>query len=415
MLQQTSVSSVIASLLLMACADTNPVAISLGPLAARQILAAPGGPVWHPTRHGPALSSDRLAGFDAHGRQVRDLAAFDLLAVGDDGTLYGRDGAFLVAVDPDTEERLWFNERGLGASAREPLAIAVRQDGWVFSTDSDDPTAADSYLVAIAPNGATRWSASIPGRAGAPVIASDGTIVVPSQPLDAPGDTPTSLHGIAPDGARIWTRELPGTLTGLACSDDGAIFATASRVTPGAQGILLHIPPGGGSEGLWSMQLQLSDGTPLTVGSPVLDADGRLFVGTIRGWLAVDTTSNPPQILWHSMATPQSTLNPDLGGGEVTLGNDGRLHVARRETYLSLSRDERPTNERFFRNMNGLAGAPLIAEGLAWYAGSFYTLNTIPGADGSPGGVTQGFDAFINAVPVAADGPLRKSPWSGPG
>jgi outer membrane protein assembly factor BamB len=167
-------------------------------------------------------------------------------AVGRDGSVYLAAGGILFALDYRGGERWRYRLR------------AEAEEGPVLGPDDTLYLATgERRLLALDPEGGRKWELSLPGKAAAPAVASDGTLYVGA----------AGLHRVSPEGAIEWSYPIPAATAGAVLRADGSIVAGAGN------GRLYCLSPAGAR--LWEVQLGAAVRNP-----PVAAGDGMLYVPT---------------------------------------------------------------------------------------------------------------------------------------
>ncbi len=134
------------------------------------------------------------------------------------------------------------------------------------------------------------------GFIGGPVVAADGTLYV--------NTADSRVLAVTPAGQTRWEVKLPEPLFGAPALDAQGNIAVVDE-----QGALYVLTPQG--DLLWSLQL---DGAGLPLASPLINADGVVYLATERRLLAARA---PGELVWqtglptYSYISPQPTLSPD--------------------------------------------------------------------------------------------------------
>jgi len=191
------------------------------------------------------------------------------------------------------------NRASLTVTRREPVgnllwrftadSLAIRHrpgigpDGTVYAQDTG------GILYALAPDGGLRWLRDLgdEGSEGPVVVASDGTVFAPVNPL-GPAVEIWALH---PDGSVKWVYQEAnggqGLLAGPGIGPDGNVYAVTDLTGPGA--VSLDAETG---DLLWS-----------NVGSPPMNEIGQLGIemafGADRFYVAFEDPLTSPIALLH--------------------------------------------------------------------------------------------------------------------
>ena len=223
-------------------------------------------------------------------------------AIGADGTLYfgstiGSGGA-LVAVDPGGSIR-WVLD-GLDRISSSP---ALGLDGTIH-------VARGHHVYAVDPQGAIRWTYETPVRTftfSSPAVARDGTIYV--------GGDDHALHAINHDGSPRWTFQ-----TGDLIRAPPSIGADGTIYVASYDGRLYAVDPDGSER--WSVvvrrPIEGNESSRVQVNSPPsIGPDGAIYV-LGRGLFAINPDGS---IRWH--------FHTSTSGYRTTpiLGADGNVYV----------------------------------------------------------------------------------------
>ena len=196
-------------------------------------------------------------------------------ALGPDGTIHVAGGRHVYAIDPQGEIR-WTYEISPGTFRSSP---AVASDGTIYVGGDDHA------LHAIDRDGSPRWTFKTGDLIRTPPsIGADGTIYVPS--YDG------RLYAVDPDGSERWSvvvRRPPEGYEGSpvqvnsppSIGPDGAIYVLGDG--------LFAINPDG------SIRWHFHTGTSGYRTTPILGADGNVYVGSGRGVTALDARG---RLLW---------------------------------------------------------------------------------------------------------------------
>jgi outer membrane protein assembly factor BamB len=203
-------------------------------------------------------------GSDGTVQWERDVACYDGIAVGTDGTIYAGTG-MLTAFGADGSTKWSVHLGGYGG-------LAVAADGTLYVGTYSPPR-----LYAVAPDSTVRWSIDMQGSVVAtPVVAADGSIY--SGPLGR------YLYAIAPDGSVLWEYESDWTQASLqsapALGADGTVYVGFGQAYVGCwqnpAGQLVALAPDGSER--WAVDI---GGT--YDASPAIAPDGTVYVGSCNG------------------------------------------------------------------------------------------------------------------------------------
>ncbi|MCK4458492.1 MAG: PQQ-binding-like beta-propeller repeat protein, partial [Methanosarcinales archaeon] len=135
--------------------------------------------------------------------------------VGSDGTIYvGSKDHNLYAINPDGTKKWQFDT---GETVRYP---AVGSDGTIY-------VSAGNTLWAINPDGTERWHFTTGDRARTPAIGADGTIYF--------GSYDKKVYALNPDGTEKWSFTTDYEIGGApSIAADGTIYVPSGKATAGA-------------------------------------------------------------------------------------------------------------------------------------------------------------------------------------
>jgi outer membrane protein assembly factor BamB len=128
-------------------------------------------------------------------------------ALGKDGSIYLPAGGTLFALSWRGRERWRYQ---LAAEAAGTPAIGP--DGTVYLATGD------RRLLALSPDGERRWEAVLPGRASAPTVDGDGSVLVGA----------AGVHRLSGQGALLWSYPIPAETAQPVLRADGTILAGAA-------------------------------------------------------------------------------------------------------------------------------------------------------------------------------------------
>ena len=254
-------------------------------------------------------------------------------AIGADGTVYAGVGFTpICAFDPDSGTKKWCSKRSGDVSHSVP-APAIAADGTVYLG------ARDNRLWSIdGGTGATHWSYLVRTDGdvtGSPAIAPDGTVfttsacptaICPFTTIPAGDGLVLAIH---PDGTLLWQAAIFGVFNASpALSHDAGTVYIATK-----DGALHALSAAGDGHGngveLWSASVGTSAPIRFTptrerVSSPVVAADGTIYVGAVGGVWAVRASDG--NVLW-SFATAEGIVlsTPALdAAGNLYFGTTGK-------------------------------------------------------------------------------------------
>ncbi|HEY2513995.1 MAG TPA: PQQ-binding-like beta-propeller repeat protein, partial [Polyangiaceae bacterium] len=247
-----------------------------------------------------------------------------------DGTVYSFAGPDLVAIGPDGGTR-WSTPVPTDPGVQRPsyippgttvMWLAIGADGTVYAWDGD--------LTAFTPAGAIAWSLDItsyPARPQYECLKLDldpaGNVLV----ADTPPDAGSTLHAVAPSGTTAWEKTLPTGTTIVSSPTvgiDGAIYFIVVDAT-GA--FSLQALDSSGNE-TWNTPLGTGDSAGFLDFPPVVSEDGTV----IAFYVGQETTTGfraftPDGGVLSSSSGPQGVLSvtPVAGSDRiyVTAGGQG--------------------------------------------------------------------------------------------
>lgn len=323
-----------------------------------------------------------LQAYTADGKLVWDREGGEVI-LGDNGLLYGQSGPLVFAVEPDSGDIRWYAEAG--------GQLAVRSDGWVFSTwqTFEQQQLGKTTLAGVTPAGAIAWTQEVFGTpVAAPVIASDAIVWL--LVTDAGGGN--AMKGFDRDGAQQHEIALPGPPNDVALGADGTFYV-------GGQGYLKVITDNGG--GGYEMSLNAADtGGPVSVSGLVIGQDGRIYANADGGLVSIEVEGDDRGVRW---------IQPAAAGG-IAASRDGRLYI----TSGTELKEVRASNGEILSstdhfNITHTVGPPALAGGRAYFAGHFFLNETYYGANSELLGAEQAFLGYGHAY-GGAGGPAT-SGW----
>lgn len=179
-------------------------------------------------------------------------------ALARDGTIYVASGDSVTALDRDGNIE-W--TLAVGGRVRSPT---IAGDGTVYALSN----AGGTTLVAIRPDGTSKWKTVItePSSATAVATAGDGTLYL---------TTTATLHAFASSGSEKWHVDLPGETTASpSMGPDGTVYVTPNR------GPLVAVRADGTVA--WTASLNDGDGAASTA---AVGPDGTIYVPTCGTFL----------------------------------------------------------------------------------------------------------------------------------
>ncbi|RMD60750.1 hypothetical protein D6833_09215 [Candidatus Parcubacteria bacterium] len=213
----------------------------------------------------------------------------------------------VIALESATGRRMWSHA---GAKRRAVGVSVDRSSGALY-------VGTERGLLALNPDGTSRWLFSLPDGPGDQVIARDGTILF-TVFLD------TLLYAVNPDGTLKWTYALDGRVGANrpAIGPEGNIY-----VVDGQGGFHLHKVSSEG-ESLWKISLVVAD---LGISMPLVDKNGNTYV-TISGTVGDNIFSfdSEGRQRW-GIHISRKTIFAQPG-----LSPDGTLYIGTRGTFWAI-------------------------------------------------------------------------------
>jgi outer membrane protein assembly factor BamB len=273
--------------------------------------------------------------------------------LGSDGSIIvGTHRGEVIAYKPDGQIQ-WRFDLGGPSAYNEPVP------GWdgsmIFTNEIDN------RLLCLGPDGAARYDVQLPEPARTrPSVDIDGRVVVGGE---------KQLHAIGPDGKVQWSCDLPALFCGFLTRPDRSVLVYGTGRTLSDPVVMQCVSPKG--KELWRYtfenrpggvpatgpdgQTVITDGTQVRVldskgnltalldlgspaGEPLVDPQGRVYVGTKDGRLtalALDSPGKPPS---SGKSSPSKGKSPDtlpvlwssqMSGpvkGRLTLGPEGEIY-----------------------------------------------------------------------------------------
>jgi len=253
-------------------------------------------------------------------------------AIGPDGSVYfGTDAGEFLALQPNGSVR-W----RVTVDAASQCSPAVARDGTVFFS------AEDGRFRALSPDGSEKWSLSFQASA-APALGTNGWVYVASQggplyavtngtivwqremggtfrcsPVIGPdgtiyaGGNQRWLRAFRPDGQELWGRELDASVFGLALDADATIHAAVGRW-------LVAVTRTN------TLRWTYDSGGGVLSGSPVLAADGTVYVTSTQGFLHAVRPDGTRRWRFRTAGIPYST---------PAIASDGTLYFGTEDRVL---------------------------------------------------------------------------------
>jgi outer membrane protein assembly factor BamB len=230
-------------------------------------------------------------------------------ALGPDGTLYaaGAHGSLLAVRAEDGQTR-WTSE-GLSSCGSPVLA----GNGTLYALGRVTPAA--TVLAALdAGTGTRRWTLPLgtawPYPTLVPAVDREGTVYVAQVEEGQGGRASTDFLAVGPDGKVRWRTKVEGeSRCGAVLGADGTVVVCTTQDLQGLE-------PGTG-RALW--RYVLPEGFAVLGSTPIVDAEGTIFVATRLGHLLALSAAGRER--WRA-ERPHPGLNPS----SLALGPGGRLY-----------------------------------------------------------------------------------------
>jgi outer membrane protein assembly factor BamB len=207
-------------------------------------------------------------------------------------------------------EAVWILPTG-GALVGTP---AIAGDGTVYVCSSD------GKLYAADTNGLSRWTFTFGGAtAGTPSIGADGTIYFSAAISRYPAPETNALFAVEPNGQLKWKRvgDAP-FISGVAVGATDAVYVALADYYGGDADRVMATDLSGNV--LWTF----ANGRTFTV-TPVVGADGTVYVSAREGWLhALDASG---RLLWECFTDDSYLGSPVIAAGGVLLFAGANFHA----------------------------------------------------------------------------------------
>ena len=253
-------------------------------------------------------------------------------AVAQDGTVYfsAEDGRYR-ALRPDGSEKWSLNFQ---ASA----APALGTNGWVYVASQGGP------LYAVT-NGSIVWQKEMGGTFRcSPVLGSDGTVYA--------GGNQRWLRAFKPNGQELWGRHFEASVIGLALDAD-TIYAAVGRW-------LVAVTRTN------TLRWTYDSGGGVLSGSPVLAADGTVYVNSTQGFLHAVRPDGTRRWRFQTVGIPYST---------PAISSDGTLYFGTDERVLHGVGPDGVERWRYEASASLSSSSPLLTpEGWLYVGGGQRTL-----------------------------------------
>ncbi|MBX7131293.1 MAG: PQQ-binding-like beta-propeller repeat protein [Fimbriimonadaceae bacterium] len=292
-------------------------------------------------------------------------------AIGADGTIYAGSDQ-LYAIRPDGTQK-WAVHTANGISSTP----AIAEDGTII-VGTDDQT-----VLAVNPDGSTKWTANVSGDVASPAIAADGMIVV--------GTDANNVYAISSSGVQKWVFQTGGPIsTAPAIAADGTIYVTSQdenlyALTPsgtqkwvfGTETGILSAPAIGsdgtvyfGSDSMYAIN---PDGSlkwlvPTSTGiesSPAIASDGTVIVGMFYSGGPNNTTVS--DVVAYNPSDGSQKWSFQTGGvieSSPAIGADGTIYIGSMDNNLYAINPDGTKKWTFLREGDGNAsGCPSPAIG----------------------------------------------------
>jgi outer membrane protein assembly factor BamB len=223
------------------------------------------------------------------------------------GAIVFASGKVLYAVKPDGT--LLWRVKARGKIYSSP---AVGDDGTVFVGSQDD------HVYAVLPDGKVRWSVGVGADVDcAPAVAEDGTVFVGTD-----GGEVVAIAG--EHGSLRWRARVGGFVRGsLSITRDGTVLAATYGPTPRVVGLW-------GENGRARFEFKIAGtGAPEfgIHGSPVEDAEGRLYFGAQDDGVYALTSDGRMVWSYRTGADVDAPLVITSSGMLLAGSDDGRLYA----------------------------------------------------------------------------------------
>ena len=272
------------------------------------------------------------------------------------GPVVNQDGTIFIGageLDGKGGDYYAFDAKGaplfdFAASRKTGLSTpAVRKDGTSFVASGGN------LLFAITPKGDKAWSyTTSAGTDGDPIVTREGTIIYPSED--------GSVYAFDPAGTLVW--QSPAA-SGPGHADSGIAESCDGRVYVGGVNGFFALDVKSGAT-LW--KLPVTGMYQAVSSSPVLTADGIMF-GVDGGGVgyAVDPAG---KVLWSRALGPAGATSPThLGTMLLVVLDDGKLHALDAATGTELW--ARPVGYALTRSVGKIAG-PVVDGNMRIYVSS---------------------------------------------
>lgn len=232
--------------------------------------------------------------------------------IGEEGTVYVAANGVLHAIRSNGSAKWYLPVPNMVLSS-----AAVGSDGTIYVS-----TTANPMLLAIAPDGTTRWQLPLAGAqcTAPPAIAANGTVYIGMEQHDI--DAPAPLWAVSANGNRVWEVMIDSRPSAPAVAADGRIYVGTES------GVLYAVQP----DGLKGWESKIAD---RRLGPPAIGQDGTVYVGCDDGKLYAVGVNG--QVLW--VFSPETAVTTAVGigyGGTLFVGTRGGVLCALRQDGTTL-------------------------------------------------------------------------------
>jgi outer membrane protein assembly factor BamB len=207
-------------------------------------------------------------------------------ALGQDGSVYLTAGGLLFSLSYRGVERWRYRLR-----AEAEAGPVLGRDGTLYLATGE------RRLLALDAGGGRKWELALPGMAGAPAIAADGTLYVGA----------SGLHRLSPAGALLWSYPIAAASGQPVLRGDGSVIAGAGNGT-------VYALSAEGAK-LWEVALGAA-----VLRAPIAAGDGALYICTDSPSLFVLSADGRRMASFQAkQSVQQAALGPD---GSLYAGSD---------------------------------------------------------------------------------------------
>ncbi len=212
-----------------------------------------------------------------------------------DNRVFMANSSFVFAINPDNGSMVWRYPEKANAKLSFYAPPAISTDGLVVVGDY-----ANTIHALNASTGVQTWSYTTGNRIIASAVIDGDTILVPS--------TDRFLYALNPQGQLLWKFETDRPIWAQPLVLDGVVYQ------PGMDHKLYALDLGNGSL-KWELDL-----TSAVVGSPAVDENGILYLGTI-GKEIVAVNSETGRVAWRYQNSSSIWANMVLKEGVLYFGD----------------------------------------------------------------------------------------------